>query len=80
MRERQGVNIFESIPDFFFDYSPGAIPIGSTDQSPDEYEIIRYMKHALEHDYRLPCQKIKLLILLFVKVTPIRRDLRLAEE
>jgi hypothetical protein len=58
----------------------GATPIGSADRAPDEYEIIRIMKHALEHDYRLPCQKMKLLILLFVRVTPIGRDLRLPEK
>jgi hypothetical protein len=70
MRERQGVNIFESIPNFVLTIASRATPIGSADRAPDKYEIIKIMRHALEHGYRLPCQKIKLLTLLFVKLLP----------
>jgi hypothetical protein len=49
LRERQGVNIFESIPDFFSAIASGATPIGSADHAPDENEVIRITEHALEH-------------------------------
>jgi hypothetical protein len=49
VRERQGVNIFESIPDFFFTIASGATPIGSAGCAPDEVAVIRVTEHALEH-------------------------------
>jgi ABC-type taurine transport system substrate-binding protein len=48
IRERQGVNIFESIPDFFSTIASGATPIGSAGSAPDKVAVIRVM-HALEH-------------------------------
>jgi hypothetical protein len=48
-QERQGVNIVESIPDFFSTIASGATPIGSAGHAPNEIAVIRVTKHALEH-------------------------------
>jgi hypothetical protein len=49
VHERQGVNIVESIPDFFLTIASGATPVGSAGHAPDEIAVIRVTKHALEH-------------------------------
>jgi hypothetical protein len=49
MQERQGLNIFESILEFFFTIASGATPIGSAGRAFDEIAVIRVTKHALEH-------------------------------
>jgi hypothetical protein len=46
MRGKQEVTIFESIPEFFSTIASGATPIGSAGRAPDEFAIIRVMKHA----------------------------------
>jgi hypothetical protein len=48
MQGRQEVTIFESIPNFFLIIASGATPIGSTGHAPNEFAIIRVMKHASE--------------------------------
>jgi hypothetical protein len=49
IQERQGVNIFESIPDFFPTIASGDTPIGSAGRAPDKIGVIRVTKHTLEH-------------------------------
>jgi hypothetical protein len=49
IQERQGVNIFESIPKFFSAIGSGATPIGSAGRAPDETAVIRIMEQAWEH-------------------------------
>jgi hypothetical protein len=49
MQERQGVNIFESILEFFSTIALGATSIGSAGRAPDEVTVIRFTEHELEH-------------------------------
>jgi hypothetical protein len=49
IHKKQGVNIFESIPNFFSTIASGATPIGSAGRAPNETAVIRIMEQALEH-------------------------------
>jgi hypothetical protein len=48
IQERQGVNIIESIPEFFLTIASGATPMGSAGRAPDEITVIGVTKHTLE--------------------------------
>jgi hypothetical protein len=49
MRERQGVNIFESIPENILTIASGTTPIGSASCAPHEIAVIGVMEQAVEH-------------------------------
>jgi hypothetical protein len=71
MREKQGANILESIPEQSFStIASGATPIGSAGRAPNKIADYKSYGAGIGAHYRIPYQKVNFRHLLFVKSLP----------